>query len=156
MNKIPNLITVILTTLTLSACVQIPVETNHKANQLAISSVRDLPITYSQESLFLLSPKYVKETSLKAKQTQQVYNLYTNAIVSDLQNNGFETALTSQQADFHVGFGVALSNDFSDGKISEKFGITPGLPEYSDLKKGSFLIYIEDAITGQRVWRGIS
>jgi len=30
------------------------------------------------------------------------------------------------------------------------------LPEKSNLKKGSFLIYIEDAITGQRVWRGIA
>jgi len=156
MNKITNLITVILTALTLSACVQIPVEANRKANQLAISSVRDVPTSYSQGSLFSLSPKYVKETSLKAKQTQQVYSLYANTIVSDLQKNGFKTALIDQQADFYVGFGIALSNDLSDDKISDKFGITPGLPEHSDLKKGSFLVYIEDAVTGQRVWRGIA
>jgi len=156
MNKITKLLIVALSALTISACVQVPVETNSKANQLAISSVRDLPLTYPQGSLFSLSPKYVKETSLKAKQTQKIYHLYTNAIVSNLQYNGFETVLTGQQADFYVGFGIALSSDFSDGKINEKFGITPGLPEQPDLEKGSFLIYIEDAATGQRVWRGIA
>jgi hypothetical protein len=34
--------------------------------------------------------------------------------------------------------------------------VTPGLPEKLDFKKGSFLIYIEDAVTGQKVWRGIA
>ena len=139
-----------------TACVQVPVTTNSKANQLAITSVRDLPLTYPQGSLFSLSPKYVKEASLKGGQIQAIYRLYTNVIINELHNNGFSSAATVQQADFYVGFGIALSEDFSDDKLSEKFGITPGLPEQSDLKKGSFLIYIEDAATGQRVWRGIA
>jgi len=151
-----NLLTLVLITLTLSACVQVTPESKQNNNQLAISSVRDLPFNYPQKSLFSLSPKYVKETSLKAKQTQAVYHLYTNAIVNDLQQNGFVIAQKGQQTAFHVGFGVALSNDLSDEKINEKFGVSPGLPEKNDLNKGSFLIYIEDAITGKRVWRGIA
>jgi len=151
-----NWLTLVIITLMLSACVQVTPESTKGNNQLAITSVRDLPNIYPQKSLFLLSPKYVKETSLKAKQTQAIYQLYTNTIINDLQNNGFEKAQTGQQANFHVGFGLALSDDFSDGKINEKFGVSPGLPESNGLKKGSFLIYIEDANTGQRVWRGVA
>jgi len=156
MNKTMNSFVLVLTVFAVTACVQVPVENNNKGNQLAISSVRDLPIVYPQGSLFSLAPKYVKETSLKAEQTQKIYHLYTNAIISDIQKNHFELAMPDKQAVFHVGFGIALSNDLSDEKISEKFGITPGLPEHSGLKKGSFLIYIEDAVTGRRVWRGIA
>lgn len=156
MEKIKGLLALMVISLTLSACVQVTPELNQNKKQLAITSVRDLPLIYPRGSLFSLSPKYVKETSLKAKQTQMVYRLYTNAIVNDLHNNGFVIAGTEQQAAFYVGFGVALSQDYSDDKLSKKFGITPGLPEQSGLKKGSFLIYIEDAVTGQRVWRGIA
>lgn len=156
MNKVINLLVLVFITLTLSACVQVTPEPKQNNNQLAISSVRDLPFSYPPSSSFLLSPKYVEETSLKAKQTQAVYQLYTNAIVNDLQTNGFTMTQSGQQAAFHVGFGIALSDDLSDDKINKKFGVSPGLPEKSDLNKGSFLIYIEDAITGQRVWRGIA
>jgi len=156
MRKVMNLLTLVIITLTLSACVQVTPEPKQNKNQLAISSVRDLPFSYPQKSLFSLSPKYVEETSLKAQQTQAVYQLYTNAIVNDLQNNAFVMAQKGQQAAFHVGFGIALSDDLSDEKINKKFGVSPGLPENNDLRKGSFLIYIEDAVTGQRVWRGIA
>jgi len=156
MIKKTNLLILVITSLISTACVQVPVTTNSKANQLAITSVRDLPLTYPQGSLFSLSPKYVKETSLKGEQIQAIYRLYTNAIVNELHNNGFSSAATAQQADFYVGFGIAFSEDFSDDQLSKKFGITPGLPEQSNLKKGSFLIYIEDATTGQRVWRGVA
>ncbi len=156
MKKITSLIALVFTTLTLAACVQVPVENPSRAKQLAISSVRDLPVSYPKGSLFSLSPRYVKETSLKAEQTQAIYHLYTNAIAADLQQNGFVNTRALTQADFYVGFGIALTEDFSDDKINEKFGISPGLPEQDNLKKGSFLIYIENAQTGERVWRGIA
>jgi len=156
MKKVMNLLILAVIALTLSACVQVTPEPNKNNNQLAISSVRDLPFNYPQKSLFSLSPKYVKDTSLKNQQTQAVYQIYTSAIINDLQKNGFTMAQNDQQSAFHVGFGIALSNDFSDEKINEKFGVSPGLPDNADLKKGSFLIYIEDAITGKRVWRGIA
>lgn len=156
MKKVMSLLALVIITLTLSACVQVTSETKPRNSQLAISSVRDLPVAYPQGSLFSLSPKYIKDTSLQAKQTQSIYHTYTNVIINDLQKNGFVTALTGQHPAFHVGFGIALSDDFSDEKINDKFGVTPGLPQKSDLTRGSFLIYIEDAATGQRVWRGIA
>lgn len=156
MKKKSSLLTLAFMTLSLSACVQVTPELKQNNNQLAISSVRDLPISYPQGSVFSLSPKYVKETSLKAEQTQAVYQLYSKAIVDDLTNNGFVREEVAGRSVFYVGFGVALSDDFSDDKINDKFGVTPGLSEKSDLRKGSFLIYIDDAVTGQRVWRGIA
>ncbi|MCW8834111.1 MAG: DUF4136 domain-containing protein [Colwellia sp.] len=155
MKKIISLLTTVLITFTLAACVQVPVENQSRANQLAVSSVRDLPITYPVGSLFSLSPKYVKVTSLKAEQTQKIYALYTNVIIENLQQNHFENTTSPTLAAFHVGFGIALTEDFSDEKINQKFGVSPGLPEQESLKKGSVLIYIEDAQTGERVWRGI-
>lgn len=141
----------LLSSLFVSACVTVP---QVNKNQLAISSVRDIPISYSQGSTFSLAPKYVKETSLKAEQTQAIYKLYADAINADLMKHGFYNTRNANNSSFYVGFGIALASDLSDQAISDKFGITPGLPDKGDLKKGSFLIYIEDARTGKRVWRG--
>ncbi len=142
------------TSLLVSACVTVPQEPQLNKNQLAISSVRDIPLSYSQGSQFSLAPKYVKETSLKAEQTQSVYKLYADAIIADLSSHGFKNTDDSANSAFHVGFGIALESDLSDKDINEKLGVTPGLPSNDTLKKGSFLIYIEDARTGKKVWRG--
>lgn len=152
MKKNISLAIALLTSLFVISCVQVPQEQPQTKTKLAISSVRDLPVSYAQGSLFSLAPKYVKETSLKPKQTQAVYQLYANAIVNNLKDNGFKN--NSGNVDFHVGFGIALADDLSDQTISEKFGVTPGLPSSEGLEKGSFLIYIEDAATGKKVWRG--
>lgn len=156
MKKNISLVMMLLSSWVLVGCVQVTPEQQRNSNQLAISSVRDLPVSYPRGSVFSLSPKYVKETSLKAEQTQTIYHLYSKVIANDLTKNGYIQGKVIQDAVFYVGFGVALSNDFSDEKINKRFGVTPGLPEKVDLKKGSFLIYIEDAVTGQRVWRGIA
>lgn len=150
-----NFLVLVFTGLTLIACVQVSPVAKQNINKLAISSVRDLPTRYAQGSFFSLSPRYIEETSLKPEQTQAAYQFYANAIIHDLQQNGFEVANNHKSA-FHVGFGVALSDDLSDEKINEKFGVSPGLPQVDDFKKGSVLIYIEDANTGQKVWRGIA
>lgn len=142
------------TSLLVSACVTVPQEPQLNKNQLAISSVRDIPLSYSQGSQFSLAPNYVKETSLKPEQIQSVYKLYADAIIADLSNHGFKNTDDSANSAFHVGFGIALASDLPDKTINEKFGITPGLPSSDDLRKGSFLIYIEDARTGKKVWRG--
>lgn len=138
----------------LAGCVQVPQESVSQQSKLAISSVRDIPVSYSQGSEFSLAPKYVKETSLKPEQTQAVYKLYADAIITDLEQHGFRSRPLTKSAKFHVGFGVALADDLSDKTINEKFGVSPGLPESEGLDKGSFLIYIEDAQTGKTVWRG--
>jgi len=142
------------TSLMMSACVTVPQESQVKKNQLAISSVRDIPISYSQGGQFSLAPKYIEETSLKAEQTQSIYKLYADAIIADLTSHGFNNTNDVSNSAFYVGFGLALASDLSDKTISKEFGIAPGLPSSNELKKGSFLIYIEDARTGKRVWRG--
>ncbi|PKI14085.1 DUF4136 domain-containing protein [Colwellia sp. 12G3] len=154
MNKNISLAIALFSSLFVSACVTVPQETQVNKNQLAISSVRDIPISYSQGSQFSLAPKYVAETSLKAEQTQAIYKLYADAIVADLNNHGFKNTAEVKDSVFYVGFGIALASDLSDETINAEFGITPGLPSNNALKKGSFLIYIEDASTGKKVWRG--
>lgn len=151
MKKIITCLFTAVTTVSLMACVQVDTVANN--TQLATSSVRDLPITYPQGSVFALDPKHLKHVSIKAEQQKAVYKLYENAIISDLNNHGYHLAADQRQAKFHVGFLVALEEDLSDKKISEKFGVMPGLPTKGDQEKGSLLIYVEDVATGQRVWR---
>ena len=154
MKKNISLAVALFSSLFVSACVTVPQAPQVNKNQLAISSVRDIPISYSQGSTFSLAPKYVKETSLKAEQTQAVYKLYADAIIADLMKHGFYNTKNANNSAFYVGFGIALASDLSDKAINDKFGVTPGLPSNDELKKGSFLIYIEDARTGKKVWRG--
>jgi len=154
MKKNINLAIAFFSCLFVSACVTVPQAPLVKKNQLAISSVRDIPISYSQGSQFSLAPKYVEETSLESSQTQAVYRLYADAIIVDLNEHGFKHTTDAKNSAFSVGFGVALAHDLSDKNINDKFGITPGLTTNDELKKGSFLIYITDTRTGKKVWRG--
>ncbi|MBU2870748.1 DUF4136 domain-containing protein [Colwellia sp. E2M01] len=154
MNKNLSAALALIASLLISACVTVPQEQHTNKNKLAISSVRDLPTSYSQGALFSLSPTYVKETSLKPAETQTVYKEYSDAIVADLTAHGYKLTEDTKISEFHVGFGIALTHDLSDQTINKKFGITPGLPENNEFKKGSFLIYIEDARSGKKVWRG--
>jgi hypothetical protein len=151
-----SLVVTLAASLLVSACVTVPQAPQKNKNQLAISSVRDIPVSYSQGSLFSLAPKHVKETSLKAEQTQAVYSLYASVIVADLKQHGFKNTNDYSNTAFNVGFGVALASDLSDKTLNEQFGLTPGLPGNEDFKKGSVLIYIEDTSTGKKVWRGIA
>lgn len=156
MKKTISLLSAFLAIFILSACVQVQVKDHDRGNQLVVSSVRDMPVKFPQASLFSLSPKYVKEATFHEAKSQAAYQMYTNAIVADLQKHGFVNTASATQADFHVGFGIALSQDLSEDAINKTFGISPGLPEQESLKKGSFLVYIEDNKTGERVWRGIA
>jgi len=154
MKKDISLAIAFFSSLIVSACVTVPQDSQVNKNQIVISSVRDIPISYTPGSKFSLAPKYVEETSLKPNQTQLVYKLYADAIIADLESHGFNNTSDAINSDFHVGFGIALASDLSDKTINDKFGITPGLPNNDELKKGSFLIYIEDTSTGKKVWRG--
>lgn len=138
----------------LAGCVQVTQEYPTKQTQLALSSVRDMPTKFSAGSKFALSPKYIKEASVKADTMRNVYQDYSQEIINNLQTHQYLLAKEGEKIDFYVGFGLALSEDLSDDKINEKFGISPGLVADDKNVKGSFLIYVDDAKTGQRVWRG--
>lgn len=147
-------IIIFLLALVLAGCVQVQQEVALREDQLAVSSVRDLPINYPANSNFSLSPRYVKEASIKPEQVQKIYRLYAEKIAAGLQQQGYRLAEINQSADFYVGFGLALAEDLTDNTMSRKFGVSPGLQKVDELEKGSFLIYVEDAATDQRVWRG--
>ena len=138
----------------LAGCVQVTEEYPMRTTQLAVSSARDLPITYTLGSKFALSPKHLKAMSAQPELLQKTYNYYSQAIVNNLEAKGYVLAQVGEKVDFYVGFGLALSKDLTDTMINEKFGVTPGLHEDGEHMKGSFLIEVDDAITQQRVWRG--
>ncbi len=136
------------------ACVQVPNTPKTNKSQLAVSSVRDVPTSYQQGSTFALSPKYLEKVSLNPEQQENAYQMYGDAIINSLQAQGYQVATGSDTPDFLVGYGVALSEDLSDERINEIFGVTPGLHNAHAISKGSFLVYIKDVSSDQKVWRG--
>jgi hypothetical protein len=141
-------------TTVLFSCVQVePVQKSAKEN-IAISTARDSDKKFPPGSTFSLEPKYAKETSLKPEQIKESYQIYNNSLIKNLEKNGYRYSPEGKNVAFHVGFGLALSNDVSDEKLSNKFGLTPGLAEKSDLTKGSFIVYIQDGYSTKSVWRG--
>lgn len=153
MTRLSPLFFLVITAL-LVGCVQVTQEYPVRSTPLAVSSARDLPIVYPAGSQFALAPKYLKKVSLKPDEVKAVYRLYSNEIVNNFQARGYVLTTSPKDADFLVGFGIALSEDLSDELIDEKFGVTPGLAEDGVHRKGSLLIYVNDAITANRVWRG--
>ena len=154
-NLMPKVIITVITGMMLLSCVSEPPVPSLPNNQLAISSIKDKTITYQKNGLFALDPKHIKKTSLKPIETQAIYKRYADAIISDLTRNGFKYSKDYNNSNFHVGFGLALTTDLPDQTINEKFGLSPGLNNDQGLTKGSFLIYVEDALTGESVWRGV-
>ena len=135
-------------------CVQVtPVEAD-KSTQLAVSSATDMQVDYANGAAFTLVPQYLEEVSLNESQQNNIYTTYGNAIVNNLIQNGYAKTSNASNAEFTVGYGIALSKDLSDAKINTIFGVSPGLPSSADLDKGSFLIYVKDTAMQQIVWRG--
>lgn len=138
----------------LTACVQVVQTPIERGSALAVSSVWDIPTKYPPGSRFSLSPKYVDDASLKPEQIKAIYHIYAQAIMEKFSDQDYHFTENNHRADFYIGFAIALSDDLSDKTISEKFGVTPGLQAKDELKKGSFLMYVEDVNSRQRVWRG--
>jgi hypothetical protein len=154
-NLVPKVMIAVMTSMLIVACVNEPPTQSLPNNQLAISSIKDKTISYQKNSLFALDPKYIKKNSLKPSEVQAIYKRYADAIISDLTLHGYNYSENYDETAFHVGFGLVLTTDLSDQTINEKFGLSPGLNNDQGLTKGSFLIYVEDARTGESVWRGV-
>ncbi|MAG75302.1 MAG: hypothetical protein CL811_00970 [Colwelliaceae bacterium] len=143
--------------MTLIGCVQINSEADYSAlkrEQLASSSVTDIEKQYEQGSKFTVSPVYLYSAKLRTEELEKVYEVYERAIVKRLSDAGYHFSSDAQASDFVIGFALALEADFSDETINEQFGVSPGLTVLEDLEKGSFLIYIQDIESHQRIWRG--
>lgn len=141
----------------LVGCVQVNSEAGYRAlkrEQLASSSVTDIEKQYEQGSKFSVSPVYLYSAKLRTEELEKVYEVYERAIAKRLTDAGYDLSTDTQSSDFVVGFALALEADFSDETINERFGVSPGLTVLEDLEKGSFLIYIQDIESHQRIWRG--
>lgn len=141
----------------LSACVQVtntPVV--DKAAKVAISSVRDAATQFPQGSNFVIKTHYVDHASTPPAEQEALYTRFGSAISNNFSRHGYQQTADNAQAKFLVGYGVASSNDFSDEKMNEVFGVMPGLQENEGLQKGSFVVYVQDLSTGQRIWRGVA
>ncbi len=156
LNLVPKVMIAVMASMLLVGCVNEPLIPSLPNNQLAISSIQDKSITYQKNSLFALDPKYIKKNSLKPSEVQAIYKRYADAIISDLTLHGYNYSENYDETAFHVGFGLALTSDVSDQTINDKFGLSPGLNNEQGFTKGSFLIYVEDASSGQNVWRGVA
>jgi hypothetical protein len=132
----------------------VPVNSNSRVSNLAVTSVWDIPTKYSTGSKFNISLQRLNNLANKNEAINNAYQNYSDGIESNLNNQGYQKALNTGSTAFHVKFILALSEDLDDQAISEQFGITPGLQDSKDLNKGSFLISIIDTNTGQRVWHG--
>lgn len=153
MNKYSVILLVAL--LFLVGCVQVPSEQmqSQRSSQLAISSVRDLPLSYPLGSRFFIKPIHVPSKTVTQQQIHPAYKRYTQALITRLEPFGYRYVV-SDNADFEVGFALALERDLNDSTINEKFGNSPGLHKVDQLEKGSFLVYVKDIATDKGVWRG--
>jgi hypothetical protein len=138
----------------LVGCVQVPMNSERRASNLAVTSVRDAPIKFTPGSRYSISPQHFDKVSSKAGEIRNIYQDYAKEIRNNLNNYGYQEVQDANSAEFHVKFALALSEDLDDKTINKKFGITPGLQESKGLNKGSMLISITDAKTQRRIWHG--
>lgn len=138
----------------IAACTQTAEPIARKENQLAISSVQDAPLFYNQGARFAIEPKFVSSKIVSPEQEQALYQEVTLYIEQSLAQQGYTFVSQDQVSDFTVKFALALASDVSDEKLSEHFGLTPGLPNNEALRKASLLIAVDDTLSQQRVWRG--
>lgn len=138
----------------LSACVQVPVKNESRVSNLAVTSVWDIPTKFASRTKYSISPHHLEKVSNKHGEIKSAYHRYADGIKKNLNSHSYQEVQDANAAVFHVSFILALSKDLDDQTISEKFGITPGLQESQGLDKGSVLVTITDANTGQRIWHG--
>jgi len=87
---------------------------------------------------------------------QTIKPMLENIIQQTLINSGYQFTQSPQQADFLVGYLVALESELDDQAIAKLYGNTPGLPLQSteDYEKGTLVVDIVDGVTKHSVWRG--
>ena len=97
--------------------------------------------------------RYFEDPRIK---DQTIKPMLENIIQQTLINSGYQFTQDPQQADFLVGYLVALESELDDQAIAKLYGNTPGLPLQSteDYEKGTLVVDIVDGVTKHSVWRG--
>lgn len=151
--KIKIILSFVIFLVSVSGCVAVN-DGEKKAisnNKLAVSSVWDVLTTVPKGSSIQITPHYLEQVSKKHPKVIDAYHLFDTALKSSLEKQGY--AIVQPNAEYQLVFGVALADELNDNMISQHFGITPGLSADKDDEKGSFLVYIKNTQTGQRIWR---
>ncbi len=97
--------------------------------------------------------RYFEDPRIK---DQTLKPMLVNAIQQTLIQSGYQLTQDAKQADFLVGYLVALESELDDQAIAKIYGSAPGLIVQStdDYEKGTLIIDIVDGVTKQSVWRG--
>lgn len=135
----------------LIGCIQVPPEVANKNKQLAVSSVWDKQLNIEKSHTFALVPHFIDSKTLDRDGLNVMYQVYQERLKAKVISHGHLVSNTNP--DLVIGYGIALAEDMGDKELSAKFGITPGLNAHHGASKGSLFIYIEDALTRERVWR---
>ena len=158
MDKLKQTILTLLSVIFITACTvteQQPPEQKIKAKTSVVSSFFSAK-RYIPGQRFAWLPgaeRYFDDPRIKDK---TIKPMLENAIQMTLSNSGYQFTQDPQQADFLVGYLVALESELDDQAIAKLYGNTPGLPLQSteDYEKGTLVIDIVDGVTKQSVWRG--
>lgn len=117
----------------------------------------DLTNFEQQQRTFAWYPGQSK-TFLPSSANETLLTQYTEEAISKvLQNKGYILVETPQQADFLVGYGLAVESELSDEEIFDKVGNTVGLVlshhQATEFQKGSALIAFYKPQTLQPQWQ---
>ncbi|PKH07017.1 DUF4136 domain-containing protein [Moritella sp. Urea-trap-13] len=129
----------------------------NKINQLTKVETGDLTQFGQQKLTFAWYPGRGK-TFLPADSNSALLTDYTeNAITKIMQDKGYIFTYNVQQADFLIGYGLAVESELSDDQIFNKVGSNLGLSmshlDPDKFQKGSALIAFYNPQTFQTEWQ---
>ena len=158
MNKFNQPILLLLSVFFITACTvteQQPPEQKIKAKTSVVSSFFSAK-RYTPGQQFAWLPgaeRYFEDPRIK---DQTIKPMLESAIQQSLMNSGYQFTSNPQQAEFLVGYLVALESELDDQAIARLYGSAPGLMVQNTDKyeKGTLIVDIVDGVTKQSVWRG--
>jgi len=127
------------------------------SNRLTKIVTGDLTHFPQQNSTFAWYPNHSK-TYLPDSANKVLFTRYTtNAITRIMQDKGYTLVDDIQQADFIIGYGLAIESELSDDEIFDKVGTTVGLSlnhlDPEQFQKGSAFIAFYQPQTLQPEWQ---
>ena len=129
----------------------------NNSNRITKVVTGDLTHYPQQNSTFAWYPSHSK-TFLPDSANKTLFTRYTtSAITRIMQDKGYTLVDDIQQADFLVGYGLAIESELSDDEIFDKVGTTVGLSlnhlDPEQFQKGSAFIAFYQPLTLQPEWQ---